>query len=427
MHVKIKTKNTDEYVPNTSELVAADVYENINEPNCESRDNRTLSGPGSKSSAVGDTSRDYLAANTDSPHPRATDVEPMEVFKTPEISSVQTALPISHVHTEPTPPVTPKQQCMNCKTSITPLWRRDAEGNSLCNACGLFLKLHGFNRPACMKSEVIKKRNRGPKKPSDYDFEDRKPEPRAARLREQAAKAEGLAIKTARPNVDAQAVSPVALEPVAPTKVNSNEPISTAAPSSASLTGHNFSMPNFPVTCSVSPSSSIAFVHMPGQLPQPVPQEQIISHQQDLQTQMANAFNLSLLQPYSFTPISPMESFNPASYLPIQQPSLKRQKRENDDYETVYSATSAQPVPVPDSAFVGYMNSLLNPNDTNAALLNSALQSPAIMTPRSYYETSIGDMMMLSRVMQTAEPMGLNTESFVDSIYGKEFESYLNV
>lgn len=51
-------------------------------------------------------------------------------------------------------------QCTNCATTTTPLWRRDPEGHSLCNACGLFLKLHGVVRPLSLKTDVIKKRNR---------------------------------------------------------------------------------------------------------------------------------------------------------------------------------------------------------------------------------------------------------------------------
>lgn len=50
--------------------------------------------------------------------------------------------------------------CQNCSTSTTPLWRRDEIGSVLCNACGLFLKLHGRNRPLALKTDVIKSRNR---------------------------------------------------------------------------------------------------------------------------------------------------------------------------------------------------------------------------------------------------------------------------
>ncbi|KAH0612562.1 uncharacterized protein H6S33_008942 [Morchella sextelata] len=54
-----------------------------------------------------------------------------------------------------TPPI-----CQNCTTSTTPLWRRDESGSVLCNACGLFLKLHGRPRPISLKTDVIKSRNR---------------------------------------------------------------------------------------------------------------------------------------------------------------------------------------------------------------------------------------------------------------------------
>lgn len=50
--------------------------------------------------------------------------------------------------------------CKNCLTSTTPLWRRDEHGAMLCNACGLFLKLHGKPRPISLKTDVIKSRNR---------------------------------------------------------------------------------------------------------------------------------------------------------------------------------------------------------------------------------------------------------------------------
>jgi len=50
--------------------------------------------------------------------------------------------------------------CQNCGTSTTPLWRRNELGATLCNACGLFLKLHGRPRPLNLKTDTIKSRNR---------------------------------------------------------------------------------------------------------------------------------------------------------------------------------------------------------------------------------------------------------------------------
>ena len=78
--------------------------------------------------------------------------------------------------------------CSNCRTTVTTLWRRNPDGNSVCNACGLYQKLHGVSvvlgfslfletakgfpisffrlqvpRPQTMKKDSIQTRKRKPK------------------------------------------------------------------------------------------------------------------------------------------------------------------------------------------------------------------------------------------------------------------------
>ncbi|GLG93113.1 GATA-binding factor A [Gryllus bimaculatus] len=53
--------------------------------------------------------------------------------------------------------------CSNCQTSTTSLWRRNQLGEPVCNACGLYYKLHGVNRPLAMKKDSIQTRKRKPK------------------------------------------------------------------------------------------------------------------------------------------------------------------------------------------------------------------------------------------------------------------------
>lgn len=44
--------------------------------------------------------------------------------------------------------------CANCLTKETPLWRRVASGETVCNACGLYYKIHQAHRPLEASSSI---------------------------------------------------------------------------------------------------------------------------------------------------------------------------------------------------------------------------------------------------------------------------------
>ncbi|KAI3388854.1 hypothetical protein SNEBB_005843 [Seison nebaliae] len=54
--------------------------------------------------------------------------------------------------------------CSNCRTTETTLWRRDIKGESVCNACGLYFKLHKKDRPKSYMKSIIQPRKRHKKR-----------------------------------------------------------------------------------------------------------------------------------------------------------------------------------------------------------------------------------------------------------------------
>ena len=53
-------------------------------------------------------------------------------------------------------------ECSNCGVTKSSEWRRNPSGQPVCNACGLYFKLHLKNRPIHMRRDFIAHRKRTP-------------------------------------------------------------------------------------------------------------------------------------------------------------------------------------------------------------------------------------------------------------------------
>ncbi|XP_037802860.1 transcription factor GATA-4-like [Penaeus monodon] len=78
--------------------------------------------------------------------------------------------------------------CSNCGTTTTTLWRRNNEGEPVCNACGLYYKLHGINRPLQMRKDSIQSRKRKPKNKKTDEAPEEKEKEKKPAAEEQPAK-----------------------------------------------------------------------------------------------------------------------------------------------------------------------------------------------------------------------------------------------
>ncbi|XP_059087500.1 uncharacterized protein LOC131883913 isoform X2 [Tigriopus californicus] len=104
--------------------------------------------------------------------------------------------------------------CANCSTQTTSLWRRNSNGSPVCNACGLYWKLHGIQRPVHMRKDKVCNRNRKDMASSDAKpKKPKKPLPpthKRAPLKADVAMGNGYFMKSPPeiPHLDSVATSP---------------------------------------------------------------------------------------------------------------------------------------------------------------------------------------------------------------------------
>lgn len=156
--------------------------------------------------------------------------------------------------------------CTNCHTKTTPLWRRNPEGQPLCNACGLFLKLHGVVRPLSLKTDVIKKRQRSAnstKKINMRDGDDLNPttlnpeKPEGSRDKKSPKKRKPVNIPTSNPPSGASSVNDSQssnLSNMFGLGIKNNESVQSANSFSNSMNTNQTSN-NTPVTSNSTPVS----------------------------------------------------------------------------------------------------------------------------------------------------------------------------
>lgn len=106
---------------------------------------------------------DSSASSSDSDSDSSSGPRPHNLASLPDLAKMYTDALIRPPVQKTTPPLmTAKQgiECANCSQTQTPLWRKNDAGEPICNACGLYAKLHHRDRPVTMRKTKITRRRR---------------------------------------------------------------------------------------------------------------------------------------------------------------------------------------------------------------------------------------------------------------------------
>ncbi|KAF9187257.1 hypothetical protein BGZ51_001454 [Haplosporangium sp. Z 767] len=99
------------------------------------------------------------SSDSDSDSGRATH----DLHSLPDLTRMYSEALIHPPKQKTNPPLMTARQgikCTNCSQTQTPLWRKNDAGEPICNACGLYAKLHNRDRPVTMRKAKITRRRR---------------------------------------------------------------------------------------------------------------------------------------------------------------------------------------------------------------------------------------------------------------------------
>ncbi|KAI8364855.1 hypothetical protein EDC96DRAFT_510605 [Choanephora cucurbitarum] len=197
--------------------------------------------------------------------------------------------------------------CANCRTTTTPLWRRDEQGNTICNACGLYYKLHNVHRPVSMKRSVIKRRKRIiVAQGSDEEETEEDDDIQSQRSRSTTTTPPPYPMERSVPEIEDYVV-------LKKKKVSSQQPSSSSSSSLSPLSDKAYHPPSlFPKAYSEQPSQSSPPLQQQSFLP-PISSERQSSYK--LESLFGARESLNQLPPLSLPPLTPISQ-------PTSKPSL---------------------------------------------------------------------------------------------------------
>ena len=299
-----------------------------------------------------------------------------------------------------------KTSCSNCKTTQTSLWRKGVHGEPVCNACGLFYKLHGSLRPLSLKTNVIRKRNRVSKKALTMLTE--KPTGKPVPI-------------TTNMNRDTKVLSH--LQHVNTGLYGSfpghtiSEPASTSYPRSPSQSQPTASIHHIRRSQSTSAQSS---------LPSLVPSS-VSSSSGQLSSASSSLFTgtQTLRPPFKRVRQDEPDDAYPSDYLPLQTVALNTDGAlgpiamglRNPSLESSQSGFGPMLYSPQSDPLVPFLSPFVT-NEKNQPAQNDQGVTPPRDTNASLSSFNFSDVMLMSRMMTSEDPLGLGTENFVESLYG---------